>query len=404
MSLYFYKFFKMIIHKLIPIFAFIAFISISVNGQPSLKSCEVYMVNSAAIDITWPLELKVDFEIDEVKKASYLKNTTVKTGKCKNKLPLYFEKPLELTIKEAINAETTSTSNQKIDLFINDFDIVDYYLLNGKQQVMRLGLDFFITQKGKPNKIYSTNYSIFLKEDGFIETPLSELAKLSMLDFYASRQTNNTLTYLDNSKIVEPEVDEVAHLYKIGIYTSINDMKTNKPSLPLNFNVFTSLSNSGRFYLKDKASGNTYNQPFVFGFSDGKAIYLNAGKFYKANHFVKLKAIEGDYFLFEDVVFEENLNNDAFYKSSETTQGLAFGTISIMFDNSLTDKKNKVIFDMNDGEIFTITKSNFKSAVEKDRSLHNLYKKIPAKTEDNQLKFIEEMIKRNKFVLTETEL
>lgn len=389
------------IHKLIPFLTFIALFTFSASAQPTLKSCEVYMVDDAAININWPLELKVDFKIDEVKKASYLKNTTVKIAKCKNELPLYFETPLEFSIKEAINAETTSTADKKIDLFINDFDVVDYYLLNGKQQVMRLGLDFFTTQKGKPYKIYSTNYSIFLKEDGFIETPLSELIKLSMLDFYASQQSNNTLTYLDNSKIIEPETDYTTNLYNTGIYTSLNDMKTDKPSLPLDFNVFTSLSNNGRFYLKDKASGKTYNQPFVFGFSDGKAIYLNAGKFYKANHFVKLKPIEGDYFIFEDVVFDENLNTNAYYKSSETTQGLAFGTISIMFDNSLADKKNKVIFDMNDGEIFTITKSNFKNAVEKDRSLHSLYKKIPAKTEDNQLKFIEEMIKRDKFVLAE---
>lgn len=391
------------INKIISLIAFTLFFTVSVFAQPTLKSCEVYMVDDEGINVTWPLELKIDFEIDEVKKASYLKSANVITGKCKNKLPLYFETPLEVTLKDAINNEVGITENQKIDLFINDFDIADYYLLKGKQQVMRLGLDFFVTERGKPNKIYSTNYSIFLKEDGFVEEPLSELLKLSMLDFYAAQQTNNTLTYLDNSKIIEPVIAGTEKLYNAGIYTSLNEMKTNKPSLPLDFNVFTSLSDDSRYYLKDNKSGKTFNQPFVYGFSDGKAIYLNAGKFYKANHFVKLQAIAGDYFLFEDVVFEENLNSDAYYRGSETTQGLAFGAISVMFDNTLVSKKNKVIFDMSDGDIFTITKSNFKNAVVKDRYLHNLYKKIPNKTEANQLKFIEEMIERNKFILSEEE-
>jgi len=388
-------------NKIISLFAFIAFFSFSSIAQPTLKSCEVYMVNSNGINVTWPLELKIDFEIDEVKKASYLNTTTVKTDKCKSKLPLYFETPLEIALKDAVNAESSNKRNPKIDLFINDFDVVDYYLLAGKQQVMRLGLDFFVTERGKPNKIYSTNYSVFLKDDGYIEEPLSDLLKLSMLDFYVAQQTNNTLTYLDNSKITDVADKDLEQLLKPGIYTSLNEMKTNQPNLPLDFNVFTSLGENNRFYLKNKLNGKTFNQPFVYGFSDGKDIYLNAGKFYKANHFVKLQTIEGNYFLFEDIVFEDNLNTDAYYRGSQTTQGLAFGAISVMFDNTLVNKKNKIIFDMNDGEIFTITKSNFKNAVVKDRSLHNLYKKIPNKTEDNQLKFIEEMIKRNKFVLEE---
>jgi len=388
-------------NNIISLFAFIALFSFSSIAQPTLKSCEVYMVNSNGIHVTWPLELKIDFEIDEVKKASYLNTTTVKTDKCKSKLPLYFETPLEIALKDAVNAESSNKRNPKIDLFINDFDVVDYYLLAGKQQVMRLGLDFFVTERGKPNKIYSTNYSIFLKDDGYIEEPLSDLLKLSMLDFYVAQQTNNTLTYLDNSKIIDAADKDLEQLLKPGIYTSLNEMKTNQPNLPLDFNVFTSLGENNRFYLKNKLNGKTFNQPFVYGFSDGKDIYLNAGKFYKANHFVKLQTIEGNYFLFEDIVFEDNLNTDAYYRGSQTTQGLAFGAISVMFDNTLVNKKNKIIFDMNDGEIFTITKSNFKNAVVKDRSLHNLYKKIPNKTEDNQLKFIEEMIKRNKFVLEE---
>jgi len=387
------------IHKLISLIAFTTIFALSTIAQPTLKSCQVYMVNSDVVNVTWPLELKIDFEIDEVKKASYLQNATVKTNKCKSELPLYFETSLEATLKNAVNVGTPIATDQKIDLFINDFDIVDYYLLDGKQQVMRLGLDFFTTERGKPSKVYSTNYSIFLKEDGFVEEPISELLKLSMLDFYATQQTNNKLTYIDNSKIIESTNSYAEQTYKPGIYTSLNEMKINQPNLPLDFNVFTSLSDNKRFYLKDKESGKTFNQPFVYGFSDGKAIYLNAGKFYKANHFVKLKAIEGDYFLFEDVVYEDNLNTDAYYRGSETTQGLAFGAISIMFDNTLVNKKNKIIFDMNDGEIFAITKSNFKNAVTKDRSLHNLYKKIPNKTEDNQLKFIHEMIKRDKFLL-----
>jgi len=388
-------------NKIISLFAFIALFSFSSIAQPTLKSCEVYMVNSNGINVTWPLELKIDFEIDEVKKASYLNTTTVKTDKCKSKLPLYFETPLEIALKDAVNAESSNKRNPKIDLFINDFDVVDYYLLAGKQQVMRLGLDFFVTERGKPNKIYSTNYSVFLNDDGYIEEPLSDLLKLSMLDFYVAQQTNNTLTYLDNSKIIDAADKDLEQLLKPGIYTSLNEMKTNQPNLPLDFNVFTSLGENNRFYLKNKLNGKTFNQPFVYGFSDGKDIYLNAGKFYKANHFVKLQTIEGNYFLFEDIVFEDNLNTDAYYRGSQTTQGLAFGAISVMFDNTLVNKKNKIIFDMNDGEIFTITKSNFKNAVVKDRSLHNLYKKIPNKTEDNQLKFIEEMIKRNKFVLEE---
>jgi len=388
-------------NKIISLFAFIALFSFSSIAQPTLKSCEVYMVNSNGINVTWPLELKIDFEIDEVKKASYLNTTTVKTDKCKSKLPLYFETPLEIALKDAVNAESSNKRNPKIDLFINDFDVVDYYLLAGKQQVMRLGLDFFVTERGKPNKIYSTNYSVFLKDDGYIEEPLSDLLKLSMLDFYVAQQTNNTLTYLDNSKIIDAADKDFEQLLKPGIYTSLNEMKTNQPNLPLDFNVFTSLGENNRFYLKNKLNGKTFNQPFVYGFSDGKDIYLNAGKFYKANHFVKLQTIEGNYFLFEDIVLEDNLNTDAYYRGSQTTQGLAFGAISVMFDNTLVNKKNKIIFDMNDGEIFTITKSNFKNAVVKDRSLHNLYKKIPHKTEDNQLKFIEEMIKRNKFVLEE---
>jgi len=388
-------------NKIISLFAFIALFSFSSIAQPTLKSCEVYMVNSNGINVTWPLELKIDFEIDEVKKASYLNTTTVKTDKCKSKLPLYFETPLEIVLKDAVNAESSNKRNPKIDLFINDFDVVDYYLLAGKQQVMRLGLDFFVTERGKPNKIYSTNYSVFLKDDGYIEEPLSDLLKLSMLDFYVAQQTNNTLTYLDNSKIIDAADKDFEQLLKPGIYTSLNEMKTNQPNLPLDFNVFTSLGENNRFYLKNKLNGKTFNQPFVYGFSDGKDIYLNAGKFYKANHFVKLQTIEGNYFLFEDIVLEDNLNTDAYYRGSQTTQGLAFGAISVMFDNTLVNKKNKIIFDMNDGEIFTITKSNFKNAVVKDRSLHNLYKKIPHKTEDNQLKFIEEMIKRNKFVLEE---
>ena len=388
-------------NNIISLFAFIALFSFSSIAQPTLKSCEVYMVNSNGINVTWPLELKIDFEIDEVKKASYLNTTTVKTDKCKSKLPLYFETPLEIALKDAVNAESSNKRNPKIDLFINDFDVVDYYLLAGKQQVMRLGLDFFVTERGKPNKIYSTNYSVFLNDDGYIEEPLSDLLKLSMLDFYVAQQTNNTLTYLDNSKIIDAADKDLEQLLKPGIYTSLNEMKTNQPNLPLDFNVFTSLGENNRFYLKNKLNGKTFNQPFVYGFSDGKDIYLNAGKFYKANHFVKLQTIEGNYFLFEDIVFEDNLNTDAYYRGSQTTQGLAFGAISVMFDNTLVNKKNKIIFDMNDGEIFTITKSNFKNAVVKDRSLHNLYKKIPNKTEDNQLKFIEEMIKRNKFVLEE---
>jgi len=391
------------INKLISLIAFTVIFAVSAFAQPTLKSCEVYMVNSDGVSVTWPLEFKIDFVIDEIKKASYLKNATVKTAKCKNKLPLYFETPFETTLKNAVNAETAANGDQKIDLFINDFDVVDYYLLDGKQQVMRLGLDYFVTERGKTNKIYSTNYSIFLDDEGFVEEPISELLKLSMLDFYAAQQTNNTLTYLDNSKIIEQTNSDSKQLYKPGIYTSLNEMKTNTPNLPLDFNVFTSLSNDNRFYLKDKENGKSFNQPFVYGFSDGKDIYLNAGKFYKANHFVKLQLIENGYFLFEDIVFDDNLNSDAFYRNSETTQGLAFGAISIMFDNTLANKKNKIIFDMDDGEIFTLTKSNFKNVVTKDRSLHNLYKKIPNKTEENQLKFIEEMIKRNKFVLENPE-
>lgn len=396
-------FILMNINKLISLIAFTLIFTVSAFAQPTLKSCEVYMVNSDGINVAWPLEFKIDFTIDEIKKAPYLKNAMVKTSKCKSKLPLYFKTPLETTIKNAVNTETSANGDQKIDLFINDFDIVDYYLIDGKHQVMRLGLDFFVTERGKANKVYSTNYSIFLDDDGFVEEPVSELLKLSMLDFYAAQQTNNTLTYLDNSKIIEPDNSNSKQLYKPGIYTSLNEMKTNTPNLPLDLNVFTSLSDDNRFYLKDKESGKSFNQPFVYGFSDGNDIYLNAGKFYKANHFVKLQSIEGSYFLFEDIVFDDNSSSNAFYRSADTTQGLAFGAISIMFDNTLANKKSKVIFDMNDGEIFTLTKSNFKSVVTKDRSLHNLYKKIPNKTEDNQLKFIEEMIKRNKFVLENPE-
>lgn len=369
------------------------FISIASYGQPfKKKSCFTYPVNESKIEFTIPEAYNENhIFIDEVKQNPEIEEILVQTNYCNKLLPLEFTGDMAKSFKKIYNANV-ETGMRAIDIYIRDLNIRTNYLLEDKHQIMELGLDYFMRENGKSKKIFSTHHAAEMPDKGEVEKSLSDLMRLSTIDFLVFHASNKSVAYFDGS-VAEPVENEISSLQK-GIYTSFKDLKNNEPSVALNETV-TTIGNNDRYFLKCPETGKPVKQSYMFGFSDGESVYLNTAKYYDGNHFIKLKPFEGNYSISEDIVHDEQ-KLTAYYSTSETPSDMAFGAISVMFDESLSTKKNKLLVNMDNGSMIVINNSNFKKMLKKDKELLRLYYNIENKNENCKLNFLKELAKRGK--------
>jgi len=313
--------------------------------------------------------------VDEVKFNPQIEEVVVQTNYCNKVLPLHFDAGLAKSFKMIYNANI-ETGMRAMD------------------QVMELALDYFLRENGKSKKVFTTHHAIEMNDKGNVENALSNLLRQSTIEFLAFQASSieNTSTF-ENNLVEIPLNDDV--LQK-GIYTSFKDLKNNQPSLELTGKVSAALDqNKEQYFLTCPNTGKPLKHSYLFGFSDGESIYLNTAKYYKGNHFIKLNPFVDNIMISEDVV-ADNQKLTAYYNTSEKPSDMTFGAISVVFDESLSTKKNKLLINMNDGSMIVLTNKNFKRLLKKDKELLRLYHDVEQKNEACQLKFIKELAKRGK--------
>jgi len=368
-------------------------ITFSSFSQPfKKKPCFSYTVDESKIEFTIPAEYNQNhIFVDEIKLNPQIEDVLVQTNYCTKLLPLHFEEGLAKSFKMMYNANI-ETGMRAMDVYVRDLNIRTNYLLEEKHQVMELALDYFMRENGKSQKVFSTHHATEMNDKGHVEEALSSLLRLSTIEFLAFEASNKLFPSKEN--LVEINTNEA--VLQRGIYTSFKDLKNNQPSLELDANISATIDNNKEQYvLTCPETGKTLKHSYLFGFSDGESIYLNTAKYYKGNHFIKLNPFAGNFMLSEDVVVDEQ-KLTAYYHSSEVPSDMTFGAISVIFDESLSTKKNKLIINMNDGSMVVLTNKNFKRLIKKDKELLRLYHDVEQKNEACQLKFIKELAKRGK--------
>jgi len=369
-------------------------ITLSNFAQPfKKKPCFLYTVDESKIEFTIPKDYNQHhIFVDEVKLNPQIEEVFVQTNYCNKLLPLHFESGLAKSFKMIYNANMEA-GMRAMDIYVRDLNIRTNYLLEEKHQVMELALDYFMRENGKSKKVFSTHHATEMNDKGNVEDALSSLLRQSTIEFLAFNATvENTLAFEDQQVDIPLNND----ILQKGIYTSFKDLKNNQPSIELNANVNTTLDqHKEQYYLTCSNTGKKLKHSYIFGFSDGKSVYLNTAKYYKGNHFIKLNPFTNHLMISEDVV-ADNQKLTAYYNASEEPSDMTFGAISVVFDESLSVKKNKLLINMNDGSMIVLTNKNFKRLLKKDKELQRLYHDVEQKNEACQLKFIKELARRGK--------
>jgi len=232
-----------------------------------------------------------------------------------------------------------------------------------------------------------------MNDKGNVEDALSSLLRQSTVEFLAFQASAENVTIFEDNLV---DIHLNNEVLQKGIYTSFKDLKNNQPSLELTGKVsLTEDQNKKQYFLTCPTTGKTLKHSYLFGFSDGESIYLNTAKYYKGNHFIKLNPFADHIMISEDVV-ADNQKLTAYYNVSEEPSDMTFGAISVVFDESLSTKKNKLLINMNDGSMIVLNNKNFKRLLKKDKELFRLYQDVELKNEACQLKFIKELAKRGK--------
>lgn len=369
--------------------------ALSSFAQPfKKKPCFLYKINESKIEFTIPEGYNQHhIFVDEVKFNPQIEEVFVQTNYCNKLLPLHFDAGLAKSFKMIYNANI-ETGIRAMDVYVRDLNIRTNYLLEEKHQVMELALDYFMREDGKSKKVFSTHHATEMNDKGNVENALSSLLRQSTIEFLAfeASSSENTVAFEDNLMEL-PFNDDV--LQK-GVYTSFKDLKNNQPSLELTGKVSATLDqNKEQYFLTCPNSGKPLKHSYLFGFSDGESVYLNTAKYYRGNHFIKLNTFVDNIMISEDVV-ADNQKLTAYYSASEKPSDMTFGAISVVFDESLSTKKNKLLINMNDGSMIVLTNKNFKRLLKKDKELLRLYHDVEHKNEACQLKFIKELAKRGK--------
>ena len=370
-------------------------ITLSSFGQPfKKKPCFLYTVDESKIEFSIPKAYNQHhIFVDEVKLNPQIEEVFVQTNYCNKQLPLYFEAGLAKSFKMIYNANI-ETGMRAMNVYVKDLNIRTNYLLEEKHQVIELALDYFMRESGKSKRIFSTHHAIEMNDKGNVENALSTLLRQSTIEFLAFQASADQEITVFEDHVVDILLDD--DVLQKGIYTSFKDLKNNQPSLDLTGNVNTSIDqNKEMYYLTCPKTGKNLKHSYLFGFSDGESVYLNTAKYYKGSHFIKIDPFADQFMIGEDVVVDDQ-KLTAYYNTSEELSDMTFGAISVVFDESLSTKKNKLLINMNDGSMIVLNNKNFKRLLKKDKELLRIYQDVEHKNEACQLKFIEELAKRGK--------
>ncbi len=370
-------------------------IALSNFAQPfKKKPCFLYTVDERNIKFSIPEAYNQHhIFVDEVKLNPQIEEVFVQTNYCNKLLPLHFEDGLAKSFKMIYNANI-ETGMRATNVYVRDFNIRTNYLLEEKHQVMEVALDYFMREDGKSQKVFSTHHAIEMNDKGNVEVALSTLLRKSTIEFLAFQASSEAEVTIFEDNVVDIPLDD--ETLQKGIYTSFKDLKNNQPSLDLTGNVSASIDqNKEQYFLTCPKTGKNLKYSYLFGFSDGESIYLNIAKYYKGNHFIKINHFAGQFMIGEDVVVDDK-KLTAYYNASEEPSDMTFGAISVVFDESLSTKKNKLLINMNDGSMVVLNNKNFKRLLKKDKELFRYYQDAEQKNEACQLHFIKELAKRGK--------
>jgi hypothetical protein len=166
--------------------------------------------------------------------------------------------------------------------------------------------------------------------------------------------------------------------FRYGIFRTYSEFKTNSPSIEGEFKI-TEEKGMGRYRL---FSDNDKKVRKVYGFSDGRDLYVNAKTYDQTNYFVKVTAV-GPITYFEDEAGKRN-------KLVEHTQGYGFGLIGMLIaEQSLTPRVRKnpgmiIYLPDEEGYAYALDEPSLSSIFKEDDP--ELYKKY--KEEKDQRGFV----------------
>lgn len=162
---------------------------------------------------------------------------------------------------------------------------------------------------------------------------------------------------------------------RYGIYRTFNEFKSNSPSITSGFEIFTDSNFPARCKLKTK-KGKIINE--VYGFSDGKNIFISTKTYSHTNYFVPILAI-GKITYFEDI--KGKANSTPAYSQEINNISKNPGWIIYIPDG------DGLVYALSRETIYSILKQN-------DRELSNKFSKENSK--DNFATLMNYMIEFNK--------
>ena len=183
--------------------------------------------------------------------------------------------------------------------------------------------------------------------------------------------------------------------FRYGIYQKFSEFKLNTPSITSGFTIKIDSGDFLRYSLYDLRGKKIKN---VYGFSDGKSIFINAKVYGQSNYFVPFLML-GQILYFEDNVAKINAYSTQLGLSM---YGVAGATVSFFIGQAKANQNPGwvMFFPDNDGNAYMLSRQTMKSILtEYDIELLERYNKEPEKNNYKTLiKYLLEFNQRNKLL------
>ena len=322
-------------------------------------------------------DLNFDFYVTEVQDVRQIRGNIgiAQTGLMNKQVPANFSEDFSHHLKAYFNSILPEKSiAQPLIVKVHKLYISERTAAMSELGSCEVSLEFLKSENG--NMYSFGTFQSSVEGKGMDVTPkhddrIKEAIKNCITKFIASNWQNSEIAEVTSDLKVKNQFD-VKQILKAGLYFDFEDLVNNSPKQDLPYRTKKISENNKSEHFQVLQQERKKRVKNLFGYSDGKNIYLNATRYTQSEYFIKSKFI-GRYIYFED-------------QYSSPTATAAFGLIGAAVSNRHTG----IVLDTKTGITTVLNNKNMENLLKDYPELLNEYNRSKKTIEDDR-KMIEKI-------------